>query len=138
MMVPSILACVPLLAAFSFAAGKPVKVCILAGQSNMVGFVWFQGHKDSGSEAHASRYEQNLVQLIKSLRKDSGAPGAPFVVSPACGSRKRSSLSMATRADTLISKAMLEVSISATSGPIPHSPRGTRVPTTTRTPAPTC
>ncbi len=46
----------------------------------IAGFVWWQGHKDGGSEAHASRYEQNLVQLIRSLRLDFDAPGAPFVV----------------------------------------------------------
>jgi alpha-galactosidase len=44
------------------------------------GFVWWQGHKDSGSEVYASRYEQNLVQLIESLRKEFDAPEAPFIV----------------------------------------------------------
>ena len=35
----------------------------------MAGFVWWQGHKD-GAEPYAKRYEQNLVQFIKTLRKD--------------------------------------------------------------------
>jgi len=29
------------------------------------GFGWWQGHKDTGNEIHAQRYEQNLVHLIK-------------------------------------------------------------------------
>ena len=46
----------------------------------IAGFVWWQGHKDGGSAVHAARYEQNLVRLIKSLRKEFKAPEAPFVV----------------------------------------------------------
>jgi alpha-galactosidase len=46
----------------------------------IAGFVWWQGHKDTGDEAHARRYEQNLVRLIKTLREDFQAPDAPFVV----------------------------------------------------------
>ena len=45
----------------------------------IAGFVWWQGHKD-GNPAHASRYEQNLVRLIKTLRKEFDAPEAPFVL----------------------------------------------------------
>ncbi len=45
----------------------------------IAGFVWWQGHKDQ-NPAHASRYEQNLVHLIKMLRKDFDAPNAPFVL----------------------------------------------------------
>jgi len=45
----------------------------------VAGFVWWQGHKD-GNPAHASRYEFNLVNLIKSLRKEFKAPKAPFVL----------------------------------------------------------
>lgn len=55
----------------------------------IAGFVWWQGHKDTGSEAHASRYEQNLVHLIKTLRKDFDAPNAPFVVATGCGNEGR-------------------------------------------------
>jgi alpha-galactosidase len=45
----------------------------------VAGFVWWQGHKDQNA-AHASRYEQNLVQLIKMLRRDFAAPNAKFVL----------------------------------------------------------
>jgi alpha-galactosidase len=45
----------------------------------VAGFVWWQGHKDQ-NPAYASRYEQNLVRLIKCLRKDFDAPDAPFVL----------------------------------------------------------
>lgn len=45
----------------------------------IAGFVWWQGHKD-GNPAHASRYEQNLVHLIKTLRKEFKTPEAPFVI----------------------------------------------------------
>jgi hypothetical protein len=45
----------------------------------IAGFAWWQGHKDQ-SEPYASRYEQNLVHLIKTLRKEFDAPKAPFVV----------------------------------------------------------
>jgi hypothetical protein len=46
----------------------------------IAGFVWWQGHKDGGNAVHASRYEQNLVHLIKTLREEFKAPNAPFVV----------------------------------------------------------
>jgi hypothetical protein len=55
----------------------------------IAGFVWFQGHKDTGSEMTAARYEQNLVNLIHSLRKDFDAPSAPFVVAVGCGNEGR-------------------------------------------------
>ncbi|MFW6171620.1 MAG: sialate O-acetylesterase [Planctomycetota bacterium] len=45
----------------------------------IAGFVWWQGHKDQ-NPAHASRYEQNLVHLIKTLRKDFDAGDAKFVL----------------------------------------------------------
>lgn len=50
--------------------GRPIEI---------VGFVWWQGHKDQ-NPAHAGRYEQNLVHLIKTLRKDLKAPKAKFVL----------------------------------------------------------
>jgi hypothetical protein len=46
----------------------------------IAGFLWWQGAKDCGSTAHASRYEQNLVHFIKTLRKEFDAPDAKFVV----------------------------------------------------------
>ena len=45
----------------------------------IAGFAWFQGHKDQNA-AHASRYEQNLVRLIRCLREEFEAPEAPFVI----------------------------------------------------------
>ena len=46
----------------------------------IAGFVWWQGHKDTGSEIYAKRYEQNLVHLIKTLRREFKSPSAPFVI----------------------------------------------------------
>ena len=43
------------------------------------GFFWWQGDRDSRSAALSSRYEKNLVHLIKQLRKDFNAPDAKFV-----------------------------------------------------------
>jgi alpha-galactosidase len=54
----------------------------------IAGFVWWQGHKDQNA-ALASRYEQNLVHLIKSLRKDFNAPNAKFVLATGCGNPGR-------------------------------------------------
>lgn len=45
---------------------------------NIAGFVWFQGHKDSGSTKQ--EYEGHLVNLIKDLRKDLSAPNMKAVV----------------------------------------------------------
>ncbi|MCA9246847.1 MAG: hypothetical protein KDA42_07015 [Planctomycetales bacterium] len=45
----------------------------------IAGFVWWQGHKDGG-EPHASRYEQNLVRLIRALRQEFDVPQAPFAI----------------------------------------------------------
>ena len=59
----------------------------------IAGFAWFQGHKDQ-SEVGASRYEQNLVQLIKSLRKEFDAPNAPFLVAVGCGNEGRESFGL--------------------------------------------
>jgi len=46
----------------------------------IVGFAWWQGDKDRYNSAHANRYEENLVHLIKTLRKEFKAPKAKFVV----------------------------------------------------------
>ena len=46
----------------------------------IVGFAWWQGDKDRYNAGHASRYEKNLVHLIKTLRKEFKAPNAKFVV----------------------------------------------------------
>lgn len=54
----------------------------------VAGFVWWQGHKDQNA-AHASKYEENLVRLVKSLRKDFDAPNAKFVLATGCGNPGR-------------------------------------------------
>ncbi len=46
----------------------------------IAGFVWWQGHKDTGNAVHSSKYEENLVRLIEQLRKDYDAPKAAFVL----------------------------------------------------------
>jgi len=46
----------------------------------IAGFVWFQGHKDTGAEAPAKEYEENLVALIKDIRKDLGKPKLPVMI----------------------------------------------------------
>ncbi len=50
-----------------------------AKEYEVAGFFWWQGDRDSRSDALASRYELNLVNLIKQLRKDFNAPNAKFV-----------------------------------------------------------
>ncbi len=45
----------------------------------IAGFVWWQGHKDQ-NDVHASRYEQNLVNLINAWRKEFNAPDAKFAI----------------------------------------------------------
>lgn len=55
-----------------------------ATKHEIAGFVWWQGHKDQG-EPYASRYEANLVSLIKALRKEFDVPKAPFVLATGCG-----------------------------------------------------
>ena len=45
----------------------------------VAGFFWWQGDRDSRSEALSSRYEKNLVLLIKQLRKEFDCPDAKFV-----------------------------------------------------------
>jgi len=46
----------------------------------VAGFFYWQGEKDCGNAAHAARYEQNLVNFIKQVRKDFNAPNAKFVL----------------------------------------------------------
>ncbi len=60
----------------------------------IAGFVWWQGHKDTGNPAHASKYEENLERLINSLRKDYEAPKAKFVLATGCGNPGREGLGL--------------------------------------------
>ena len=50
-----------------------------AKKYEVAGFFWWQGDRDSRSEALSSRYEHNLVNLIKKLREEFNAPDANFV-----------------------------------------------------------
>jgi hypothetical protein len=54
----------------------------------IAGFFFWQGDKDRYNDAHADRYEQNLVHLIRQLRKDFNAPNAKFVVATLGQTRK--------------------------------------------------
>lgn len=54
----------------------------------VAGFFWWQGDRDSRSEALSSRYEKNLVHLIKQLRKEFDAPDAKFVCASLGQSKK--------------------------------------------------
>ncbi len=51
-----------------------------AKRYEVAGFFWWQGDKDRYNDAHASKYEENLVRLIKQLREDFDAPKANFVI----------------------------------------------------------
>ncbi|MCH1509652.1 MAG: sialate O-acetylesterase [Akkermansiaceae bacterium] len=46
----------------------------------IAGFAWWQGDKDRYNLAHAEKYEENLVHLIKTLRREFKAPKAKFIV----------------------------------------------------------
>lgn len=59
-----------------------------AKKYEVAGFFWWQGDRDSRSEALSSRYEKNLVHLIKTLRKDFDAPKAKFVCASLGQSKK--------------------------------------------------
>lgn len=59
-----------------------------ASKYEVAGFFYWQGEKDAGNAVHAQRYEQNLVQLIKQLRKDFNAPNAKFVLATMGESKK--------------------------------------------------
>ena len=62
-----------------------------ATKYEVAGFFFWQGEKDGGSAAHASKYEENLVRFIKQLRKDFNAPNAKFVLATLGESTKGSS-----------------------------------------------
>ena len=79
----------------------------------IAGFFWWQGDRDSRSEALSSRYQKNLVHLIKTLRKDFNAPKANFVCA-SLGQTKKG----ATNGGGKILEAMLAVD--GTSGKYPE------------------
>ena len=57
----------------------------------VAGFFYWQGEKDAGNPVWAARYEKNMVQFIKSVRKDFNAPNAKFVLGTMGESAKGSS-----------------------------------------------
>jgi hypothetical protein len=71
----------------------------------IVGFAWWQGDKDRYNDAHARKYEQNLVHLIKTLRSEFKAPKAKFVVATLGQTAKES----AEGTEKLILEAQLAV-----------------------------
>jgi len=79
----------------------------------IAGFFFWQGDKDRYNAAHSSRYEQNLAQLIKQLRKDFNAPHAKFVLATLGQTEKG-----ATGNEGLILDAMFAVD--GTSGKYPE------------------
>ena len=46
----------------------------------IAGFAWWQGDKDRYNLAHAKKYEENIINLITTLRSEFKAPNAKFVV----------------------------------------------------------
>ena len=46
----------------------------------IAGFVWWQGHKDSGTPENIADYEKNLTNLINDVRAEFKAPKMPAVV----------------------------------------------------------
>ena len=54
----------------------------------VAGFFWWQGDKDFRNAEHAAAYEENLLLLIESLRKDFDAPEARFVCATLGQTRK--------------------------------------------------
>ncbi|MCG8700615.1 MAG: fibronectin type III domain-containing protein, partial [Bacteroidales bacterium] len=49
-------------------------------ETEVAGFVWFQGWNDGGSSTFANGYEQNLTDLINDLRSDIGISDLPVVI----------------------------------------------------------
>jgi len=81
----------------------------------VAGFFFWQGDKDRYNAAHASRYELNLVNFIKALRKDFNAPNAKFVCAT-LGQTKKGDTSNAN--EKMILDAQLAVD--GTSGKYPE------------------
>ena len=84
-----------------------------ATEYEVAGFLWWQGDRDHYDPALTAQYEVNLVQLIKSLRKQYNAPNAKFVTASLGQTVKGS-----TASDGVILDAMLNVD--GTSGKYPE------------------
>ncbi|BCX46786.1 hypothetical protein HAHE_06940 [Haloferula helveola] len=71
----------------------------------VAGFFYWQGDKDRYNLAHATKYEENLVNFIKALRETFDAPDAKFV----CATLGQAEKGKATGNDALILEAQLAV-----------------------------
>ena len=120
----------------------------------IAGFVWWQGDKDRYDMGHATRYEQNLVNLITSLRNyytnrypGKVVPNAPFVLAT-LGQTALGDTTPATDVAILDAHACRGRSIreipavrrQCEDGLFPSAQRGRepRTATTTGAPGPTC
>jgi len=77
-----------------------------ATEYEVAGFLWWQGDKDRYNAGHASKYEENLINLIASLRKDFNAPKAKFV----CATLGQTNKEKAVGNEKLILDAMFAIS----------------------------
>lgn len=75
----------------------------------IVGFAWWQGDKDRYNEAHAKKYEENLVHLIKTLRSGFRAPKAKFVVATLGQTAKDGKVEGGSKNDKLVFDAQMAV-----------------------------
>lgn len=80
-----------------------------ATEYEVAGFLWWQGDKDRYNAGHAAKYEQNLKNLIASLRKDFNAPDAKFV----CATLGQTNKEDASGNEKLILDAMFAISDAA-------------------------
>jgi len=76
-----------------------------ATKFEVAGFFFWQGDKDRYNAGHATKYEQNLVQFIKALRKEFKSPKAKFV----CATLGQSAKDSAKGNDKLVLDAQLAV-----------------------------
>ena len=77
-----------------------------ATEYEVAGFLWWQGDKDRYNAGHASKYEENLNNLIAALRKEFNAPKAKFV----CATLGQTSMENAKGNEKLILDAMFAIS----------------------------
>mmetsp|Transcript_11094 Transcript_11094/g.26651 ORF Transcript_11094/g.26651 Transcript_11094/m.26651 type:complete len:360 (+) Transcript_11094:116-1195(+) len=74
----------------------------------ITGFFYWQGDKDRYDMAYASRYKQNLIQLIRQLRAEFSSPHAKFVLAT-LGQTSKDSEDSKPGAERLIFNAQMEV-----------------------------
>jgi uncharacterized protein (DUF2141 family) len=52
-------------------------------ETELTGFVWFQGWNDGASDDFLQEYESNLHHLVQDVRKDLGRPNLPVIIASA-------------------------------------------------------